>query len=139
MFTIIGSKSNMTLEDFFNQHSESFTWAYWKLKAQESGIEILEDISGLEDSEILDPETAKQEFEQSKIQIKAPNVDTKIADWSARYDELVKTSPKPGDHLTATNDQRVKLRVSKILGQPPRISTRAFVPDIVGSELGWFV
>ncbi len=60
--------------------------------------------------------------------------------WSKEYDTHVKNPPKEGDILTTpSSDTMVALVVELKEDNPPFIYGRAFVPEIVGASLGWFL
>ncbi len=60
--------------------------------------------------------------------------------WSKEYDSHVKNPPKEGDILTTpSSDTMVALVVELKEDNPPFIYGRAFVPEIVGASLGWFL
>ncbi len=60
--------------------------------------------------------------------------------WSKDYDEHVNNPPKEGDILTTpSSDTMVALVVELKEDNPPFIYGRAYVPEIVGHSLGWFL
>ncbi len=60
-------------------------------------------------------------------------------EWAEEYDELMRNPPKAGDILRSIDDSKVVLSVSINKGSPPFIYGCAFVPEVVGSKLGWFL
>lgn len=62
-----------------------------------------------------------------------------FAEWSAEYDALIKNPPKEGDILRSADDSPVVLAIDLKEKAPPFIYGRAYVPEIVGSALGWFL
>lgn len=58
--------------------------------------------------------------------------------WIEDYQETLKKLPEPGEILTAI-DGPARLIFEITEGKPPFLYGRAFVPEIVGSELGWFL
>lgn len=59
--------------------------------------------------------------------------------WSNEYDSLINNPPKEGAILTTLEaDAKVLLAVDLQEGSPPFIFGRAFVPEIVGAQVGWF-
>lgn len=65
--------------------------------------------------------------------------DEKIVKWQEQFDSLSKTPPKVGDVLRAYGkDTKIKVTITLQEGKPPFIFARAYVPQIVGHELGWF-
>lgn len=59
--------------------------------------------------------------------------------WSKEYDACVNNPPKEGDILTTMDDGKAILVVELKEGVPPFVYGRAFVPEIVGADLGWFL
>ncbi len=59
--------------------------------------------------------------------------------WNEQYDELIKNPPKAGDILLSIDDSKVLLVIATVEGAAPFVHGCAFVPEIVGSRLGWFL
>lgn len=69
-------------------------------------------------------------------------VDTEagLREWSKDYDACINNPPKDGDILTAPSiDTLPALVVELQEGKPPFIYGRAYVPEIAGAPLGWFL
>lgn len=60
-------------------------------------------------------------------------------DWSTQYKTLLNDTPKPGSILRAYNREPVRLIVDLQEGKSPFVYGLAYVPSIVGHELGWFL
>lgn len=58
--------------------------------------------------------------------------------WEEKYDAMLENPPKAGDILT-TQEGRVILTVICTDGKPPFIFGTVNVPEIVGSNVGWFM
>ena len=65
-------------------------------------------------------------------------VETELT-WNEQYDELIKNPPKAGDILVSVDDSKVILAIDTVEGSAPFIRGCAFVSEIVGSKLGWFL
>ena len=65
--------------------------------------------------------------------------ETETDDWSKQYDELMQNPPKAGDILGSMDDSNALLVINTEAGSAPFIYGCAFVPEIVGSKLGWFL
>lgn len=87
----------------------------------------------LADDLISNQESVMTEFEQDDI-------DAGTREWSEEYDSLINNPPKDGDILTtSTSDANVLLMVELKEDSPPFIYGRAYVPEIVGHSLGWYL
>jgi hypothetical protein len=64
---------------------------------------------------------------------------TDIAAWSERFDELMQDKPKEGDILTASGGGKAVLHIELLDNAPPFVYGKAYVPEVVGAELGWFL
>jgi len=63
-----------------------------------------------------------------------------LREWSRDYDDHINNPPKEGDILTTPSaDTLVALVVELKEGSPPFIYGRAYVPEIAGAPLGWFL
>jgi len=63
-----------------------------------------------------------------------------LREWSRDYDSYINNPPKEGDILTTPSaDTLVALVVELQDGKPPFINGRAYVPEIAGAPLGWFL
>lgn len=60
-------------------------------------------------------------------------------DWSEEYQKLIDNPPGPGAILTTADGSPVRLDRTLADGKPPFVYGRAYVPEIVGSMLGWFL
>jgi len=90
-------------------------------------------------AELVDVVTSNQESGMTEFEIQ-DDVDTGLREWSAEYDALINEPPKDGDILTAsTADANVMLMVELKEDSPPFIYGRAYVPEIVGHPLGWYL
>jgi len=68
------------------------------------------------------------------------DVEAGLVDWSQEYDSYISNPPKDGDILEAsTPDAGVLLVVELKEDNPPFIYGKAYVPEIVGHPLGWFL
>lgn len=61
-----------------------------------------------------------------------------VLEWSDAYQRLIDNPPIAGQILAAVGEE-ARLDVELTQGKPPFIYGRAYVPSIVGSELGWFL
>ena len=103
------------------------------MEAMLSG-KLIDEVDLTKFSEVSNQESGMTDFE---IQ---DDVDTGLREWSAEYDALINAPPKEGDILTAsTLDANVLLMVELKEDSPPFIYGRAYVPEIVGHPLGWFL
>ncbi len=59
--------------------------------------------------------------------------------WNQEYDTFISNPPKAGDVLGSIDDSKVLLVIETKEGSPPFIYGCAFVPEIVGSKLGWYL
>ncbi|KKM87705.1 hypothetical protein LCGC14_1266100 [marine sediment metagenome] len=59
--------------------------------------------------------------------------------WNKEYDALIKNAPKAGDILISMDASPVLLVIETVEGSAPFVYGCAFVPEVVGSELGWFL
>ena len=62
-----------------------------------------------------------------------------VVAWSEQYDDLIQNPPKAGDILTSIDRSKVLLVIDTVEGSAPFVHGCAFVPEIVGSKLGWFL
>lgn len=62
-----------------------------------------------------------------------------LQDWSAEYDRLIQNPPGEGDILESADDSKVVLVIELKDNSPPFVYGRAYVPEIVGAKLGWFL
>jgi len=63
-----------------------------------------------------------------------------LREWSKDYDRYINNPPEEGDILTTpTTDTLVALVVELKDGSAPFIYGRAYVPEIAGAPLGWFL
>ena len=62
-----------------------------------------------------------------------------MSDWSLNYQQHLKTLPKPGTILRCYGHEPVRLHVELKEGTPPLVFGMAYVPSIVGHELGWYL
>jgi len=131
----------MTIEEWFNSipDKQVCQWGTWKSDAQESGLVVTEDKSGWENDTTLTKPEAQTAFAMCEVTIASEDTQKKIEEWSKEYDTLIKTPPANGDYLVTCDGSKVKLDVIKVLHKSPFISTRAYVPEIIGQPLGWFV
>ena len=66
-------------------------------------------------------------------------IKTDAVAWGEQYDELIKNPPGPGDILRSIDDSKVLLVIDIVEGSAPFVHGCAFVSEIVGSKLGWFL
>lgn len=59
--------------------------------------------------------------------------------WANEYGKFIETPPGPGDILTAPGGEMARLDVEAVEGQEPFIYARAFVPTVIGCQLGWYL
>jgi len=64
---------------------------------------------------------------------------TDIETWSKEYDELMKNKPSTGDILTTSDGSKAVLTIELLDKSPPFVYGRAYVPEVVGAHLGWFL
>lgn len=62
-----------------------------------------------------------------------------FVDWSEEYDRLIQNPPREGDILKSGDDSPVILLIELKADSPPFVYGRAYVPEIVGAKLGWFL
>lgn len=60
-------------------------------------------------------------------------------EWCKEYDEWINNPPKEGEILQSADDSKALLVVELKEDVPPFIYGRAYVPEIVGKKLGWFL
>ena len=60
-----------------------------------------------------------------------------LQNWSEQYNQVIDNPPKEGDVLSTLNGEPAKLNIELVEGSPPFIYGRAYVPEIVGSEIAW--
>jgi len=90
-------------------------------------------------AELVDGLISNQESVMTDFEIQ-DDVDAGLREWSAEYDTLINNPPKDGDILTAsTVEANVLLTVELKEDNPPFIYGRAYVPEIVGHPLGWYL
>ena len=58
--------------------------------------------------------------------------------WATQFQGFIQNPPKTGDILRAVGGLDIKIRVDLIQGKPPFMYGLAYVPTLVGCELGWF-
>ncbi len=76
----------------------------------------------------------------SEIVMSEHDLDEGKREWSVEFDHYMETPPLPGDILCAAGtDVNARLTVELKDGKPPFIYGRAYVPEIVGHVLGWFL
>lgn len=61
-----------------------------------------------------------------------------IEEWAEEYDLLIKNPPMDGDYLRTEDGSRIRLKIELVQGQLPFVYTHVYIPEIVGSKLGWF-
>jgi len=66
------------------------------------------------------------------------NLPTQVQDWREKYTRLLNDPPKNGNILKSSDDSGVLLVMELKEDMPPFIFGKAYVPDVVGQELGWF-
>ena len=59
--------------------------------------------------------------------------------WGEEFDELIKNPPKLGDVLTSMDGSPVVLAIELKDKSPPFVYGKAYVSEIVGDPLGWFL
>lgn len=63
-----------------------------------------------------------------------------LRDWSKDYDDCISNPPSDGDILSTMGEDTDVLLVLELKeNHPPFIYGRAFVPEIVGQPLGWYL
>lgn len=78
--------------------------------------------------------------ESVMTEVESRDVEEGKREWSAEYDYFINNPPKEGDVLTAAESgAQVLLVVELVEGNPPFIYGRAYIPEIVGSPLGWYL
>lgn len=75
----------------------------------------------------------------SEQNILASNDQADFSDWSKEYDRLIQNPPKEGDILQSADSSKVILVIELKEHAPPFVYGRAYVPEIVGMDLGWFL
>jgi len=59
--------------------------------------------------------------------------------WAEEYQKLIAAPPDTGAVLTTIDGVAARLDLELVQGQAPFVYGRAFVPEIVGSRLDWFL
>lgn len=59
--------------------------------------------------------------------------------WRESYQQTLDNPPMEGDTLKTKDGSPIRVHVELKEGQPPFLFARAYVPNIVGEEPGWFV
>lgn len=59
--------------------------------------------------------------------------------WAEDFSKISKTPPEPGTVLSTMDDLPVKLTVELQKGASPFIFGRAYVSDLFGESIGWFL
>lgn len=62
-----------------------------------------------------------------------------IAEWRREYDEFKNNPPDSNCYLDTIDKTPVKLEIECQQGDRIRIFARAYLPQVVGSEIDWFV
>lgn len=63
-----------------------------------------------------------------------------LREWSKEYDDCISNPPSDGDILSAMGEDTDVLLVLELKDDhPPFIYGRAFVPEIVGQSIGWYL
>lgn len=62
-----------------------------------------------------------------------------VREWSKNYETHLNNPPGPGTILTAFGGVAARLDLELTEGKPPFLYGRAYVPSLVGHELGWFL
>ncbi len=79
-------------------------------------------------------------FNNVEAAMSSSDLDEGKREWSVEFDHHMSTPPEPGDILRAVgNDVNARLTVELKDGKLPFIYGRAYVPEIVGHVLGWFL
>lgn len=65
--------------------------------------------------------------------------DAALQNWSAEYDKLIQNPPGEGDILESADNSPAILIIELKDKSPPFVYGRAYVPEVVGEELGWFL
>lgn len=60
-----------------------------------------------------------------------------IGTWSEEYRELLNCPPVEDEILTALDNRPARLNMNIEMGKSPFVYATAFVPDVIGCELGW--
>lgn len=82
------------------------------------------------DSDLTSNDVEDDNFEQESR-------DPALQDWSKQYDALIQNPPGEGDILGSADDSKAVLVIELKEKAPPFVYGRAYVPEIVGSKLGW--
>lgn len=61
-----------------------------------------------------------------------------VGEWRRRFQDLLDHPPKDNFYLRTIDGSPIKLEIELYDGRPPFIFTRAYVPMVVGADLGWF-
>ena len=64
---------------------------------------------------------------------------SEVQEWSERYNAVINNPPKEGDILSSASGEPAKLIVELNEGMPPFIYGRAYVPEIVGVDVQWYL
>lgn len=62
-----------------------------------------------------------------------------VEKWATEYQKYSSNPPKEGTILRAYGGEDARLEVELVEGKAPFVYGRAYVPHIVGTELGWFL
>lgn len=60
-----------------------------------------------------------------------------IQSWSEEYQALLNSPPVEDEILTAPDSKPARLNMKIEIGKQPFVYATAFVPDVIGCELGW--
>lgn len=118
--------------------SNRMEWRKWRELLGRAGIEIMDDDSGFDANAVIDGLQARQGALRCTIRYHHPPEQT-IADWTKEYEELLRNPPQPGDELVTRDGSPARLTLELQKGREPFIYGLAYVPAIVGEELGWFL
>lgn len=104
-----------------------------ELKERMLQSELIEEIDV---SNVLLSQRGEGKMTETELQ----DVENGMKEWSQEYDQCIANPPKDGDILTTLEaDSKVLLAVELKAGAAPFIYARAYVPEIVGQALGWFL
>lgn len=111
-------------------------WSKWKEILAQAGLKVLDDDSKLKDMDRVSGSQARLGF--LKCTVECQVIELTVEEWSKEYAEFIANPPQENDVLTTKDGKPVKLTVELHAGHKPLVYAKAYVPDCVGEQLGWF-
>lgn len=139
--------------DLCSDSSNRCTWGQWKQAFGHAGLEILEDESGFYDDKELSSGEAAEAVRRCKCEpvpepdlpmpvdvVPAPKPVAKVIgpnQWRKEFQKILNVPPV-GEYLGTEDGSPIKIEIECYSGKKPFMFTRAYVPQVVGGQLGWF-